>query len=62
MRAKVKTTVGDKVFLPGEKISGKMSEPAKSFLLREGYAEEEAERTGAAESKKGSKNVSQPGD
>lgn len=41
MKAKIKLTIGNTVFNPGERIKKKLSSADETFLLREGYIEKE---------------------
>lgn len=41
MKAKIKLTVGEKTYAPGDEIDQKLSPPTERFLLREGYIEQE---------------------
>lgn len=45
MKAKIKLTVNGRTFQPGERITEKIGEADKAFLLREGYAEKEGNGT-----------------
>lgn len=55
MKAKIKLTVGDMVFQPGDTITKKLSAADEAFLLREGYIEQEE-----AELKASSKSARKP--
>ncbi len=42
MVAKIKLTIGDKVYKPGEKITSKLNKADEAFLRREGYIAEKS--------------------
>ena len=46
MVAKIKLTVGDKTYKPGEKITSKLNKADEAFLRREGYIEDEEKTPG----------------
>lgn len=46
MNALIKLTVGSKTYLPGDKITEKIPDVQKRFLLREGYVEETVDVAG----------------
>lgn len=50
--AKIKLTVGNTTYMPGDTIAKKLSEPDKRFLLQEGYIEEKEEPAGSKAGKK----------
>lgn len=53
MVAKIKLTVGDKTYEPGEKITSKLNKADEAFLKREGYiADETAQNQEADNAKK----------
>ncbi len=41
MVTKIKLTIGDKTYRPGEKITQKLSKADEAFLRREGYIADE---------------------
>jgi len=50
--AKIKLTVGNTVYKPGDTITKKLSEPDKRFLLQEGYIEEKEDMAGSSKAGK----------
>lgn len=55
MKAKIKLTVNGRTFQPGERITEKIGEADKAFLLREGYAEKEGNGVKAENKETGKK-------
>jgi len=51
MVAKIKLTIGEKTYKPGEKITSRLSVADEAFLRREGYIE--YEKAPSKEDKKG---------
>lgn len=52
MVAKIKLTVGDKTYKPGEKITSKLNKADEAFLRREGYIADEAVQNQEADNTK----------
>lgn len=50
--AKIKLTVGNTTYMPGDTITKKLRESDKRFLLQEGYIEEEEEPAGSKAGRK----------
>ncbi|MFG6330040.1 MAG: hypothetical protein K1W06_11340 [Lachnospiraceae bacterium] len=53
MVTKIKLTIGDKTYRPGEKITQKLSKADEAFLRREGYIEDEKSQEKAPARSKG---------
>lgn len=52
MVAKIKLTIGDKTYSPGEKITSKLNKSDEAFLKREGYIADEAVQNQEADNAK----------
>ncbi len=60
MVAKIKLTIGDKTYKPGEKIISKLNKADEAFLRREGYIADEVvqnQETGSAKKEKAGKDT-----
>lgn len=60
MVAKIKLTIGDKTYRPGEKITSKLNKADEAFLRREGYIVDEVvqdQETGSAKKEKAGKDT-----
>lgn len=60
MVAKIKLTIGDKTYKPGEKITSQINKADEVFLRREGYIADEVvqnQETGSAKKEKAGKDT-----